>query len=207
MQNKIVNCLMYNIKKNNKNLDDIKLEEIRYGLLGLYTMTTKMLVLILLSVLLNIFREFVMFLLFYSILRSVGFGTHAKSNLLCWISSTLLLIGIPYIFKFIELNLFTKIIIWIICFISFILFCPADTEKRPMINKKRKIKFKIYILLIDMIYLVLLIKFNSISNYIIAAMMLQAFLSSPVGYILMGQKVRFSLNDIYFTKQICSGKE
>ena len=198
MREKIVDYFMRSIKNNNKDLSKVKLEEIRYGLLGLYYMITKTIVIVILALILGIFKEFILFLIFYSILRSVGYGTHAKSNIMCWISSTLLLIGLPYIFMLITINLSTKIIIWSICFISYIIFCPADTEKRPMINKKRKLKFKLLIIFISLIYLVLIINYSLISNYIIAAMILQAFLSSPLGYILMGQKVRFRLNDIFY---------
>lgn len=198
MREKIVDYFMRSIKNNNKDLSKVKLEEIRYGLLGLYSMITKTIVIVILALILGVFKEFILFLIFYSILRSVGYGTHAKSNIMCWISSTLLLIGLPYIFMLITINLSTKIILWSICFISYIIFCPADTEKRPMINKKRKLKFKLLIIFISLIYLVLIINYSLISNYIIAAMILQAFLSSPLGYILMGQKVRFRLNDIYY---------
>ena len=164
-------------------------------------MLTKTLVITIFALFLGIFREFIIFLIFYSILRAVGYGAHASSNLSCWIFSILLLIGLPYLVSIIKLNKISKIIIWIISFIAFMLFCPADTEKRPMINKLRKLKFKIIILIIDLIYLVLIFKYESISNYIIAALLLQTFLSSPIGYLSMGQKVRFSFNDIRLTKQ------
>lgn len=202
MQDKLVNYFMLNIKNNNKNLDNIKLEEIRYGLLGLYTIITKTSVIILISIILGIFKNFIVFLLFYSILRSVGFGTHAKSNILCWISSIVMLIGIPYLFNLFTLKNNTKFIIWLICFISYLLFCPADTEKRPMINKVRKLKFKLIILIISFIYLFLILKFSNISNIILASMVLESFLVSPIAYILMGNKVRFRMNDIFvFSKK------
>lgn len=198
MRDKLIQYFMTNIRDNNKNLDNIKLDEIKYGLLGLYSIITKTIVIVILAIILDIFKEFILFLMFYSILRSVGYGTHAKSNIMCWVTSTLLLIGLPYVFMLITINLSTKIIIWSICFIIYIIFCPADTEKRPMINRKLKLKFKILIILISLIYLVLIINYNLISNYIVASMILQAFLSSPLGYILMGQKVRFRINDIFY---------
>ena len=201
MRDKLIQYFMTNIRDNNKNLDTIKLDEIKYGLLGLYSIITKTIVIIILAIILDIFKEFILFLMFYSILRSVGFGTHAKSNIMCWVTSTLLLIGLPYVFMLITIKLSTKVTIWSICFIIYIIFCPADTEKRPMINKKRKLKFKLLIILISLIYLVLIINYNSISNYIIASMLLQSLLSSPLGYTLMGQKIRFRINDIfYFSK-------
>lgn len=199
MKDRVVNYFFIKIKNSNS-YDEIKLEEINYGLIGLYTLITKTSAIILISLLLNFFDKFIIFLVFYSIVRSVGFGTHAKTNLQCWIFSTFLLIGIPYFFTLINMNNILKSIIWSICFINFLIFCPADTEKRPMINKLRKLKFKVVLLVISVIYLYLVFKFESISNLVLAAMVLEAFLTNPLGYILMGQKIRFRLNDLYIFK-------
>ena len=144
MKEKIINTIMININSKN-NLDKVKQEEIRYGLLGLYTLITKTSVIILLSILLGFFKSFIIFFIFYAVLRGVGYGTHAKNNITCWIFSIVLLLGIPYLFSNIYLNNTYKSILWFICFINYVIFCPADTEKRPMINKIRKLKFKIAI--------------------------------------------------------------
>lgn len=200
MKEKVVNNIMIKIN-NNYDFDEVKLEEIKYGLLGLYSLITKTTVIITLSLLLGFFQKFIIFLLFYSILRSVSFGCHAKTNLKCWIFSTILLLGLPYLFSIIKIKVITKNILWIILFINYLIFSPADTDKRPMINKKRKLKFKFISLIICIIYLFIINKFSSISNLIIAAMLLEGLLINPLGYILMGQKVRFKLNDIYLVKQ------
>ena len=201
MRDKVVNKIMIKLKENNKELDNVKLAEIKYGLQGLYTLITKTTIIILLSLLLNIFSEFIIFFIFYSILRSVGFGTHANSNLKCWIFSTLFLLGIPVLMSKIKLKLTHQIILWIIFFINFLIFAPADTKKRPMINKKRKLKFKVLLLIFSFIYLFIIIYFKNISNLILGSMFLEALLVNPIGYILMGEKVRFRLNDIYLFKQ------
>lgn len=193
MKEKVVDNIMNNIRNNNSNLSSVKLEEIRYGLSGLYSLFTKTSVVILLAIIFNIFKEFIIFLIFYGLLRGVGYGCHAKTNLQCWIFSTVLLIGIPLIFTNTHISNNIKIIIWLILFINFLVFAPADTEKRPMINKIRKLKFKSAILLLSFIYLYLIIKFQNIGNLIIAGMILEGILVNPLGYILMGQKVRFKL--------------
>lgn len=193
MKEKVVDNIMNNIRNNNSNLSSVKLEEIRYGLSGLYSLFTKTSVVILLAIIFNIFKEFIIFLIFYGLLRGVGYGCHAKTNLQCWIFSTVLLIGIPLIFTNTHISNNIKIIIWSILFINFLVFAPADTEKRPMINKIRKLKFKSAILLLNFIYLYLIIKFHNIGNLIIAGMILEGILVNPLGYILMGQKVRFKL--------------
>lgn len=200
MRDKVVDKIMFKIKQKNKDLDNIKYAEIRYGLQGLYTLVTKSIVIFIIALILNMFYEFIIFLLFYIPLRSVGFGTHAKSNLHCWIFSTLFLLGLPYLFSNIDLSILDKIIVWAICFINFIIFSPADTKKRPMINKKRKLKFKICILIINLIYLVLIIKYNTISNLVLGSILLQSILVNPIGYLLMGDEVRFRLNDLNIFK-------
>lgn len=201
MRDKVVNKIILKIKENNTDLDDIKLSEIRYGLQGLYTLITKTSVILLLSLALNIFLEFIIFFIFYSILRSVGFGTHANSNIKCWIFSILLLLGIPVLMTKLNINITIKIILWIIFFINFLIFAPADTKKRPLINKKRKIKFKVLILTYSIIYLFIIIYFKNISNIVLGSMLLESLLVNPLGYILMGEEVRFRLNDIYVFKQ------
>lgn len=200
MKEKVVNNVMVRIN-NNYDFDDIKLEEIKYGLLGLYSLITKTTAIIVLSLLLGFFKKFVIFLIFYSILRSVSFGCHAKTNFQCWIFSTLLLLGTPYLFSILKINILTKNILCIILFINFLIFSPADTEKRPMINKTRKMKFKFTSLIICTMYLFIINKLPSISNLIVASMFLEGLLINPLGYILMGQKVRFNLNDIHLFKQ------
>ena len=200
MRDKLLNYTVDNIKLR-YNVSDIKAEEIKYGLYGLYTIITKSTVICIIAFILSFFKEFIIFLIFYALLRSVGFGAHAKTNLQCWIFSTILLIGIPYFLSKITINFGVKIIIWAFCFINFLIFSPADTEKRPMISKKRKMIFKIIILTLSLLYLGLLIKFNSLSNLILASMILEGILVNPIGYILMGQKVRFKLNDINLFKQ------
>lgn len=200
MKEKVVNRLMINISKKN-NFDSIKLDEIKYGLYGIYTLVTKSIVIISLAIILGIFKEFIIFLLFYSLLRSVGFGCHARTNWQCWLMSTLLLIGIPFVFNKINLNNNLLVILWIIFFVNYTIFCPADTEKRPMINKRRKLKFKLVLLIISIIYLYIIVYFKNLSNLVLGAMLLECLLTNPLGYLLMGQKVRFKLNDIYLFKQ------
>lgn len=200
MRDKVVDKIMFKIKEKNSQLDDIKYAEIRYGLQGLYTLITKTTVIVILSLILNIFYELIIFLVFYTILRSVGFGTHAGSNLMCWIYSTILLIGIPYLFSNIDISIQIKFFIWIVIFINFIIFSPADTKKKPMINKKRKLKFKLSILLISIIYLFLILYFDNISNLILGTLILEALLVNPLGYMIMGDEVRFCLNDLNIFK-------
>jgi len=195
MRSKIIDKIMINIKnKYSHKYNSVKLKEIRYGLEAIYTIITKSLVIITISILLNFFKELLLFLIFYILLRSFAYGCHAKSNIRCWILSILLIIGLPYIFSLLYLNYSVILIIWSICFFTLFLFAPADTEKRPMKNRKKIIKFKIITIIISLLYLILMFLNKKVVSSILPAMILEAFLVSPIGYYAMGQKIRFRLN-------------
>ena len=84
------------------------------------------------------------------------------------------------------LNNQTKIIIGIISIIGITLFSPADTHKRPIVNKKRRKTYKILSSLISILFIILsiIIKDNYISNSFFYATILQNILISPITYRL-----------------------
>ncbi len=70
-----------NIIKKNKNYDKTKLAEIKYGLEGLYLMITKLIIITIIAIILNITKEYLLFMLIYTIMRAPSFGIHAKKKL------------------------------------------------------------------------------------------------------------------------------
>lgn len=178
----IDNCMK--IISQNKNYDKTKLAEIKYGLETLYLMFSKLIIIGILAAILGIFKELIIFILIYNIIRMPSFGLHATKSWICLLSSTITFIGLPIIMKIIELNLITKIIIGIIFTIGISLFSPADTKKRPIINKKRRKIYKILSTIISIIYVILsiTIKNTYIENCFIFSIILQNILISPITY-------------------------
>ena len=176
------NCM--NIIKENKNFDEIKLAEIKYGLEGIYLTFSKLIIISIIAILLNIFKEMVIFLLIFTVMRSPSFGIHAKKSWICLISSTTFFIGIPLLSIYTKLNNTIIIVIGILSIIGITLFSPADTHKKPIINiKKRKI-YKILSSTISIIYIILaiIIKNNYLSNSFLYATLLQNILINPLTY-------------------------
>lgn len=175
-----------NIIKNNMQYDDTKLEEIRYGLEGIYLTITKITIISILCIILGIFKEFLIFLIIYSIMRAPSFGIHASKSWICLITSTLSFVGFPLLSIYTKLNLITKIIIGTISIIGICLFSPADTIKRPIINKTRRKIYKVLSTIIAITYIILSIKINNnfISNCFIYSTILQNILISPLTYKL-----------------------
>lgn len=173
-----------NIIKENKNYDETKLAEIKYGLEGIYLMITKLIIISFLAIILGIFKNMLIFILIYTFMRMPSFGIHAKKSWMCLISSTITFIGIPLIMMYIYPTKLIKLIIGILGIIHICIYSPADTHKKPIINKKRRQIYKILSTIIASIYVILslMITTKYISNCFLFSVILQNILISPITY-------------------------
>lgn len=168
---------------------DEELERISYGLEGLYLTVTKLIVIIVLSLLLNMFKEVVGILILFNLIRYFGFGIHAKKSSECLISSLLCFIVIPYCLLNINLSREIIIIIAIICTTIFIIYAPADTVKRPLKNPKKRMIRKMVTTLIGIVYIILslMISNSTISTLFIASVIIEAVMINPITYKILRQ--------------------
>lgn len=164
-------------------------ERLSYGLEGIYLTYTKMIIILTLAIILNMFKEVVSILLFFNIIRYFGFGVHARKSSECLISSIISFIVLPYILLRVNINNLAILIIGGICIIDFILFAPADTIKRPFKNKKKKMIRKILTLIVAIIYILLslIIENGIISKIFIISVIIEAFMVNPITYKLLKQ--------------------
>lgn len=175
-----------NIIKQNKNYDEIKLAEIKYGLEAIYLTITKIIIIGTLCAILGLLKEFITFTIIFSIMRANSFGIHASKTWICLVSSTLAFVGIPLISTYITLDTPTKIIVGTLSVIGICIYSPADTHKKPIINKTKRRIHKILstITAITFIILAVIIKDNFLSNCFFFATILQNILISPITYKL-----------------------
>lgn len=185
MKNYIINNTMNYILKYN-NYDKTKQEELKYGLISIYLLITKLIIILIISVLLGIVKEVVIFTSLYIPIRAVSFGIHASKSWICLLSSTLIFVGLPLISKYIYIPTIVKSILGIIILILMFKNSPADTHKRPIISKNRRLFFKYSSVIISIIYIVLsfLLNNNFIVNCLIFSLVIQCFLTSPLIYKL-----------------------
>ena len=179
-----------------QNYTEEQIEEIRYGLEGLYLTFTKLIIILAISIFLNITKELIILLILFNVLRFTGFGFHARTSLECLVCSTLLFIGLPLLMLFLKLNQVYLIVIGLVSLVILSIYAPADTVKRPLPNKrKRKIR-KISTIIIAIIYIVLSIIIDdyNISCLLIVSIILESIMVSPVIYKIFGQPYRNYLN-------------
>lgn len=188
MKNYIVNYLV-NYVSIKKNCTDSEKEIIKFGIGNLYLLLTKIIIMTIIAIILNIFTPYIIFVFFYSILRSVSFGFHAEKSWQCWVSSLIAFIGIPIIIKNLYISIYIKQIISIICILVIYMFSPADTKKRPIIDKYRRKFYKYVSTLISIFYSfgIIIIQNQIVTNSLLFSLILQSIIISPITYKIFGQ--------------------
>lgn len=189
MKDLLIGNIMTGIS-NNYDYDKIKLAEIKYGLEVIYMNVTKYVVILIINILLGLVKELLLFTLAFAIIKTTGYGLHAKKSWQCWIASIIIYILIPYLIKYISLPQIVIYILLPFTIISFILWAPADTEKRPLINKKKRNIFKIITVIISIVYSFLILTIsNAYFIYILFySLLLESLLINPIIYKIFGLK-------------------
>lgn len=180
MRNIIINKLI-NLLNNTYHYDNDTFDKVKYGLELLYISITKFIVIIFVALLFNLLKETLITILLFNGLRTFGYGMHAKTSLECYLYSIIIFVLLPLIFINIKFTIIEKIFITILSLFSFILYAPADTHKRPLINAKHRNTLKIKTLLISLIYVLILFISNNtlLINLIILSMVLESLLINP----------------------------
>ena len=186
MKNAIINSSMKILENNFPDYDETKLAELRYGLEGFYMLITKLVVIFGAAFVLGIFKEAIILLLLFNLLRLTGFGLHASKSWMCWISSSLVFLVCPYLCIHLSIPLYILVTIASICWIIFLLYAPADTKNRPLVNEKKRKRYKYITLVSCAIYIALLflIKNTFLQNALVCAMIIQSVLIHPMVYKL-----------------------
>lgn len=173
-----------NLIKKNKNSTQEELEIISYGLESIYLIITKAIVIFTIAIILGIVKEVLLILIFYNIIRNQAFGIHASKSSYCLISSIISFIGGALLGKYITIPYKISIIITIICNLCILLYAPADTHKRPLINKRKRIIFKYKSITLGLLYLIsiFILRDNKITIFIIMGMIEATIMILPITY-------------------------
>lgn len=199
MIDKICNYLTNKIRKQIPEFTDEKAEEINYGLQLLIGELPKTFIFILISILLGVFKEFLITIIVIFPYRAFSGGFHLKTHLGCILGTSMFYCGIAYISKFSLFSYNTKYILTILIWIFGILMCklyaPADTENVPILRKKERKTKRIlsYIVLTITLIIGVVIKNNTISNIIILGMLVQSIMISKLAYRITNNKYGYEV--------------
>jgi len=188
MKELVVGCSMDLIKKQYPQYDETRLAEIKYGLASIYITISKTIVICAIAYILGILTELIIFTVIYNIIRMPSFGLHATKSWICLVSSTLIFIGSTYLCSIVIIPLLLKIILGIVGIMLIFKNSPADTEKKPIINSKRRLAYKIISTVIAIIFVILSLTIpdNFLSNSFIVALIIQCFMTDKLTYKIFG---------------------
>ena len=188
MKEIIVNNSLNLIIKNNPKYSNEEIEKLKYGLEGIYLTITKTIIILILSVILGITKNVIMILILFNIIRYFAFGFHAEKSSHCLIFSSILFIGLPFLIFNLKPNNTITLIIAIMCTMVITIFAPADTKKRPLPNKKKRIIRKTISTIIAIIYTIATITFKGNFKYLfLSALIIQAININPITYKIFKQ--------------------
>lgn len=189
MKELVINNSLNLVKRQYPDYDDEKIAVIRYGLEGIYLTVSKTIIIFLIAYFLGILKELIIFTLIYNAIRMPSFGAHAPSSAICLMASTTIFILSTYLCMVISISIWLKLLLGTIGIVIIFKNSPADTAKRPIINKKRRLCYKIISTVIAIIFVILSIAIqdNFISNSLILGLMIQSMMTSRITYKLFGQ--------------------
>lgn len=184
MKKRFLNIIKKNIKEQYPNYSKEKIDEIMYGVEGIYLTITKTIIIFTLALILGIFKELLFLLIAFNFIRLFAFGMHVDKSSKCLIFSSTLFIISTFICKYISINNLTLFILYSIIFISVILYAPADTVKRPILKKNKRQKFKILSIIVATIYFIISIKVknNLLTNSLTIGLLIECILINPLTY-------------------------
>ncbi len=158
-------------------------EKLLYGLEGIYLTLTKTIILFGISFLLGFAKDFLFCMILFNFVRYPAFGFHADSSSKCLVLSGTVFLGISYWLLHVTIPFWIKVITYSVIFITFLLFAPADTEKRPLKNKKKRQIRKLCSMIVVIVYGIMIFSFsNQVANYFLIAILIEAIFISPIPY-------------------------
>lgn len=195
----VVYCLNQFKKKRDVSSSDERI--VSYSLEALYSLITKMLVVVIIAFFIGTLKETLWIILFYSILRTFSFGIHASSNLKCWISTLTMYIVIPLLIKYLYFPINYYYLIFILSSIIIIVFSPADTPKRPLIKEDKRFRNKAFVSITLCVFLSIsfMISNELILNSLLFAIIVQAVCVNPLTYKLTNTQFN---NYKYYKKRV-----
>lgn len=193
MKEQFLNHSLQFITTNQTSFNNIEDEEkLLYGLEGLYLSITKLVFILALSLLLNFFKQFLTVLVFFNALRFFGFGFHASTSKTCLCFSTILILGLPYIIWNVSPSIYLKFFLCLFSSFIFIIYAPADTQKRPLTNQRkrsiRKLCASSFAILYS--YFILTISNIQMSNLIFSSLLIETILILPITYKVFREPYR-----------------
>lgn len=169
--------------------DDIEIA--LYGMEVIYSLLTKTLLFFIISIAFGWQYEFLTVSLLLATVRASSFGFHAEKEINCYILSFITIFGTIYIAKNFMFNIVFTVIVCLISILANLLYAPADTEKRPLLNARIRTILKICSTITASFFsLIAIINVGFMSQAIVCILSINALNISPILYKIFKRRYR-----------------
>ena len=184
MKKRLLNSIRIAIKKQYPSYSNDKMDEVMYGIEGIYLTITKTIVIFILAFILKIAKELLFLLITFNFIRMFAFGMHANKSWICLVFSSLLFLGGAFLSKYIVLDKVVLYLLYLIAFILVAAYAPADTVNLPILTKKERKTKKVlsYIFATVTLIVSIIIKDNTLSNILLLNVIIESICISRVAY-------------------------
>lgn len=194
MLEKITHKVTYKLTKNNE-LDNLKIQEVEYGMYIVLDTIFKIVVALLLANYFGVFKETLIITICMGVLKLYAGGVHLQNYYVCFVSTLLLYIGVPILCKYnlsnyIEVTNLTLIILNPALIYLVSKYAPSDTVKKPIKSKERRKKLnKMSLIVIIILFSISLLINNNVTKfYILYSEILVVIGILPITYEVLGEK-------------------
>lgn len=183
MKNTFVNTSLNYLVRNNA-CSDKQINIFRYTLESLYSFMTKTCVVLVMALIFRTFAITFWLIVLYSLLRGFAFGLHASKNIYCWCITLFVYSFVPLLIKSIQFPTYLFYISYLIGIVFIMLWAPADTPSRPLLNKKKRKANKIFSLTLSIVYITSAFLINNSNYYEIISflLLLESLCICPITY-------------------------
>ncbi|OGO81886.1 MAG: hypothetical protein A2Y18_00575 [Clostridiales bacterium GWD2_32_19] len=170
-------------------LSEVELQKVKYGIDILILNSYKLVIIFFIAYLLGILFQTFLFMLSYGFIRLFAFGMHAQRGITCLLSTIVIFLGLTYYSPFVMLNHLQISVLFIINLTSVMLFAPADTGKKPIVNpQRRKILKGKSVAALVFLYLIAIFYCSPINATIVGlSTTVACIMINPILYIVSGQ--------------------
>ncbi|GFP74619.1 accessory gene regulator B family protein [Clostridium fungisolvens] len=170
--------------------DGIELQKVKLGIEILLINISKFILILLVSIKLHLVIQTTIITIVLGAIRSKAFGLHAKSSIVCTITSLMLYVIGGYVSNLAQPNKFVIFCIFIAINIALYIYAPADTEYHPLIGQalRRNLKKKAVITGAILMMLALMSTNYVITNLITLASIFEVLSILPISYKVLNRR-------------------
>ena len=176
--------------RKNMPIDDVKAEQIEYGIYMTISEVIKISVILLISALLDVLLYTVVTMLVFGTHRNFIGGVHAKTHWGCFVSYGVITLGTVYASMYLNIDkALLCVLIYPICMLIAYKYAPADITNKPVASRRQRRNLRIGgFTFMTVVFVAALFLPHPYSNLLIVVSLIECITMLPIVYKITGNE-------------------